>query len=263
MKDLPIKNLPISAVWPGTPFPRGATWDGEGVNFSIFSENAQRVELCLFDPSGRHEIQRIELSERTDLIWHCYLPGVRPGQLYGYRMHGPYDPERGHRFNPNKLLIEPYAKDIIGSFRWNDAHFGYKIGHRREDLSFDRRDNANQMPRCRVIDSAFTWEDDKAPKIPWSDMVVYELHVRGFTMKHPDVPPSLRGTYAGLATAPVIDHLKRLGITSVELMPVHAFLDDRHLLERNLSNYWGYNSIGFFAPDRRYSSSGVVSEFKS
>lgn len=258
-----MRNLPVSAVWPGTPFPRGATWDGEGVNFSIFSENAQRVELCLFDPSGRHEIQRIELSERTDLIWHCYLPGVRPGQLYGYRMHGPYDPEHGHRFNPNKLLIEPYAKDIIGSFRWSDAHFGYKIGHRREDMSFDRRDNANLMPRCRVIDSAFTWEDDHAPKIPWPDMVVYELHVRGFTMKHPDVPPSLRGTYAGLATAPVIDHLKRLGITSVELMPVHAFLDDRHLLERNLSNYWGYNSIGFFAPDRRYSSSKVVCEFKS
>ncbi|CAH1387834.1 glycogen debranching protein GlgX [Candidatus Nitrotoga sp. M5] len=261
----PIKDLPATSVWPGTPYPRGTTWDGEGVNFSIFSENAEKVELCLFDTSGRHEIQRIELRERTDLIWHCYLPGVRPGQLYGYRIHGPYDPERGHRFNPNKLLLEPYAKDIVGTFRWNDTHFGYKVGHRQEDLSFDRRDNASHMPKCRVIDSAFTWEDDKAPNILWPDMVVYELHVRGFTKNHPDVPPSLRGTYAGLATQPVIDHLKRLGITSVELMPIHAFLDDRHLLERNLSNYWGYNSIGYFAPDRRYTSSpdGVVDEFKS
>lgn len=267
MKGLSIKDIPVCAVWPGTPFPRGATWDGEGVNFAIFSEHAEKVELCLFDPSGRHEIQRIELCERTNLIWHCYLPEARPGLLYGYRVHGPYDPEHGHRFNPHKLLIEPYAKDIIGQIRWSDAHFGYKIGHRREDMSFDRRDNAAGMPKCRVIDSAFTWEDDQTPNIPWPDMVVYELHVRGFTMNHPDIPPPLRGTYAGLVTEPVIDHLKRLGITSVELMPVHAFLDDRHLLERNLSNHWGYNTIGFFAPDRRYSSNstpnGVVNEFKS
>ncbi|MBU1692035.1 MAG: glycogen debranching protein GlgX [Gammaproteobacteria bacterium] len=256
-------TLPISAVWPGTPFPRGANWDGEGVNFAIFSENATRVELCLFNPTGRREIQRIELRERTDLIWHCYLPEARPGMLYGYRIHGPYDPENGHRFNPNKLLIEPYAKDIVGQIKWSDAHFGYKIGHRREDLSFDRRDNAADMPKCRVIDPAFTWGEDKSPNIPWSDMVVYELHVRGLTKNHPDIPPPLRGTYAGLATAPVINHLKRLGITSVELMPVHAFLDDRHLLERGLSNHWGYNTIGFFAPDHRYSSSGVVSEFKT
>ena len=256
-------NLPISAVWPGTPFPRGATWDGEGVNFAIFSENATRVELCLFDPSGRRELQRIELRERTDLIWHCYLPEARPGLLYGYRVHGPYDPANGHRFNPNKLLIEPYAKDIVGPLRWNDAHFGYKIGSRREDLSFDRRDNAAGMPKCRVIDPAFTWGEDKSPNIPWSDMVVYELHVRGLTKNHPGIPPSLRGTYAGLATAPVIDHLKRLGITSVELMPVHAFIDDRYLVEKGRSNYWGYNTIGFFAPDHRFSSSGVVSEFKT
>ncbi len=256
-------NLPISAVWPGDPFPRGATWDGEGVNFALFSENAQRVELCLFDPTGRREVQRIELRERTDLIWHCYLPEARPGLLYGYRVHGHYDPARGHRFNPSKLLIEPYAKDIVGQLRWSDAHFGYRIGHRREDLSFDRRDNAAGMPKCRVIDSAFTWGEDKAPHIPWSDMVVYELHVRGFTISHPDITPPLRGTYAGLATAPVIDHLRRLGVTSVELMPVHAFVDDRHLIERGLSNYWGYNSIGFFAPDRRYGSSGVVSAFKT
>jgi glycogen operon protein len=254
---------PITAVWPGNPFPRGANWDGEGVNFALFSEHAERVELCLFDPSGRREIQRIELRDQTDLIWHCYLPEARPGLLYGYRVHGPNDPARGHRFNPNKLLIEPYAKDIVGKVQWSDAHFGYRIGHRQEDLSLDRRDNAAGMPKCRVIDPAFTWGDDRAPKVPWSDMVIYELHVRGFTIKHPDVPPALRGTYAGLATAPVIDHLKKLGVTSVELMPVHAFINDRHLGDRGLSNYWGYNSIGFLAPDHRYSASGSVSEFKT
>jgi glycogen operon protein len=254
---------PITAVWPGNPFPRGANWDGEGVNFALFSEHAERVELCLFDPSGRREIQRIELRDQTDLIWHCYLPEARPGLLYGYRVHGPNDPARGHRFNPNKLLIEPYAKDIVGKVQWSDAHFGYRIGHRQEDLSLDRSDNAAGMPKCRVIDPAFTWGDDRAPKVPWSDMVIYELHVRGFTIKHPDVPPALRGTYAGLATAPVIDHLKKLGVTSVELMPVHAFINDRHLGDRGLSNYWGYNSIGFLAPDHRYSASGSVSEFKT
>ncbi|MBE2258241.1 MAG: glycogen debranching protein GlgX [Candidatus Accumulibacter sp.] len=256
-------NLPVTAVWPGAPAPRGATWDGEGVNFALFSEHAERVELCLFDPSGRREVQRIELREQTDQIWHCYLPEARPGLLYGYRVHGPYDPANGHRFNGNKLLIEPYAKDIVGQVRWSDAHFSYKIGHRNQDLSFDRRDNQAGIPKSRVIDPAFTWGNDRAPNIPWSDMVVYEMHVRGFTMKHPEVPPALRGTYAGLATAPVIDHLKRLGITSVELMPVHAFINDRHLIERGLTNYWGYNSIGFFAPDHRYSSSGSISEFKT
>jgi isoamylase len=208
-------------------------------------------------------VQRIELREQTNLVWHCYLPEARPGLLYGYRVYGPYDPARGHRFNGNKLLIEPYAKDIVGQVRWSDAHFSYKIGHRNQDLSFDRRDNAAGMPKCRVIDPAFTWGDDKAPNIPWPDMVIYETHVRGFTMQHPEVPPALRGTYAGLATAPVIDHLKRLGVTSVELMPVHSFINDRHLIERGLTNYWGYNSIGFFAPDHRFSSTGVVSEFKT
>lgn len=250
-------------VWPGTPSPRGATWDGEGVNFAIFSENATRVELCLFDAAGKREIQRIEVREQTDFIWHCYLPDARPGLLYGYRVHGPYDPARGHRFNPHKLLIEPYAKDIVGPLRWTDAHFGYRIGHRAEDLSFDRRDNAAGMPKCRVVDAAFTWGDDRSPNIAWSDMVIYELHVKGFTQNHPEVPQHLRGTYAGLATAPVIDHMKRLGITSVELLPVHAFVDDRHLLERGLSNYWGYNSIGFFAPDSRFSATGLISEFKT
>ena len=256
-------SLPITAVWPGTPFPRGANWDGEGVNFALYSENAERVELCLFDAKGKKEIQRIELREQTDLIWHCYLPEARPGLLYGYRVHGPYDPVHGHRFNPHKLLLEPYAKEIVGVVRWSDAHFGYRIGHRLEDLSLDRRDNAVGMPKCRVVDPAFSWGSDKLPAVPWSDMVIYELHVRGFTKNHPEVPAPLRGTYAGLATAQVIDHLKRLGITSVELMPVHAFVDERHLVERGLANYWGYNSIGFFALDQRYSASGMISEFKS
>jgi glycogen operon protein len=262
-----MKPPPITAIWPGSPFPRGATWDGEGVNFALFSENATCVELCLFDKSGRREIQRIALRERTDLVWHCYLPEARPGQLYGYRVHGPYDPARGHRFNHHKLLIEPYAMDIVGAVRWSDAHFGYRIGHSQEDFSFDRRDNAADMPKCRVIDRAFTWGNDRSPNISWSDMVVYELHVKGYTMKHPGVPPALRGTYAGLATAPVIDHLKRLGVTSVELMPVHAFVDDRHLENQGCSNYWGYNSIGYFSPDHRYSvgncASCAVSEFKT
>ncbi|MBK7235989.1 MAG: glycogen debranching protein GlgX [Sterolibacteriaceae bacterium] len=256
-------NVPISAVWPGEPYPRGACWDGEGVNFALFSEHAAKVELCIFDPSGKRELQRIEVREQTDLIWHCYLPEARPGLLYGYRVHGPYKPEQGMRFNPNKLLIEPYAKSIVGDVRWSDAHFGYRIGSSSQDLSFDRRDNANGMPKCRVVDPAFTWGDDRPPRVPWNDTVIYEMHVRGFTIGHPEVPPQLRGTYAALATAPVIDHLKRLGITAVELMPVHAFIDDRHLLEKGLRNYWGYNSIGFFAPDPRYLAVGSISEFKT
>jgi glycogen operon protein len=255
--------LPITAVWPGQPFPRGATWDGEGVNFSLFAANAHKVELCIFDGTGRNEVQRITLRECTDGLWHGYLPEARPGMLYGYRVHGPYDPARGHRFNPNKLLIEPYAKHIQGEVRWSDAHFGYRIGHAKADLSFDRRDNAADMPRCRVIDPAFTWGDDRPPRTPWHDTVIYEMHVRGHTMRHPDVPPALRGTYAALATAPVIDHLLRLGITAVELMPVHTFIDDRHLLDRGLRNYWGYNTIGFFAPHMRYSATGRASEFKT
>jgi isoamylase len=253
----------ISAVWPGQPYPRGATWDGEGVNFSLFSENSEKAELCLFDPTARHEVQRINIRERTDGTWHVYLPEARPGLLYGYRVYGPYAPERGHRFNPHKLLIEPYAKHLLGPLVWSDAHFGYRPGHAREDLSFDRRDSAPGTPKCRVIDSAFTWGDDTPPRIPWHDTVIYEAHVRGLTMRHPEVPPPLRGTYAGLATAPVVDHLVRLGITAIELMPVHAFVDDRHLLEGGLRNYWGYNSIGFFAPENRYSASGRVSEFKT
>ncbi len=254
---------PITTVWPGDPYPRGATWDGEGVNFSLFSAHADKVDLCVFDATGRQEQQRIEIKERTDETWHCYLPEARPGLLYGYRVHGPYRPEEGHRFNPHKLLVEPYAKHLSGNLRWSDAHFAYRVGHAKEDLSFDRRDNAAGMPKCRVIDPAFTWGEDRRPRVPWNDTVIYELHVRGFTMRHPDVPAALRGTYAGLAVAPVIDWLRRLGVTTVELMPVHWFVDDRHLVEKGLRNYWGYNSLAFFAPDLRYSSTGRVSEFKT
>ena len=253
----------IGAVWPGQPYPRGATWDGEGVNFALFSANAAKVELCLFDPSGKHEVQRITLRERTDEIWHCYLPEARPGLLYGYRVHGPYRPEQGQRFNPNKLLIEPYAKRLEGALLWSDAHFGYRLRHPKADLSFDKRDSAAGTPKSRVIDSAFTWGDDRPPRVPWHDTVIYEAHVRGATMRHPEVPPPLRGTYAGLATAPMIEHFLRLGITTLELMPVHAFVDDRTLLDKGLRNYWGYNTIGFFAPERRYSATGNISEFKT
>ena len=263
MDSQTTENLPITAIWPGQPYPRGATWDGEGVNFSIFSGRADKVELCLFDSSGKHELQRIELRERTDEIWHCYLPEARPGLLYGYRVHGPYAPEKGDRFNPHKLLIEPYAKHLQGSLVWSDSHFGYRVGHAKDDLSFDRRDSAAGTPKCRVIDPAFTWGDDRPPRVPWHDTVIYEAHVRGLTMRHPEVPPQLRGTYAGLATAPLIEHFNRLGVTTVELMPVHAFVDDRTLIEKGLRNYWGYNTIGFFAPDVRYSSIGRISEFKT
>jgi isoamylase len=257
------ENQLISAVWPGQAYPRGATWDGEGVNFSLFSANAEKVELCLFDLTGRHELQRIDVRERTDENWHAYLPEARPGLLYGYRVHGPYAPENGHRFNPHKLLIEPYAKQLHGPLAWNDAHFGYRTGHPKQDLSFDRRDSAPGTPKCRVVDSAFTWGNDRPPRIPWHDTVIYEAHVRGLSIRHPDVPPRLRGTYAGLATAPIVDHLVRLGITAIELMPVHAFVDDRHLMEKGLHNYWGYNTLGFFAPEMRYAATGRISEFKT
>lgn len=256
-------ETPFTAVWPGNPYPRGASWDGEGVNFAIYSQHAEKIELCLFDDSGRYERQRIELRERTDHVWHCYLPEARPGQAYGYRAHGPYKPEAGHRFNPNKLLLDPYARDTVGALRWGDALYGYTIGHRREDLSFDRRDSAALMPKGRVLEPAFTWGHDRRPQVPWKDMVIYELHVRGFTMQHPAVPEPLRGTYAGLGSAPVIDYLKRLGVTTVELLPVHGYINDRHLAERNLQNYWGYNTLSFFAPESRYSASKKVKEFKT
>ena len=249
-------------VWPGTPYPLGGTWDGESVNFAIFSEHAEKVELCIFDSSGRRTLARITMREQTDQVWHCYLPEGRPGLTYGYRVHGPYDPAHGHRFNPHKLLLDPYAKHVQ-HLSWNDSHFGYRIGHKNQDLSFDRRDSGPGMMKGTVIDPAFTWGSDQPPRIPWHKSIFYEVHVKGFTKNHPDVPPELRGTYAGLSTAPVIDYLKRLGITAVELLPVHAFVDDRHLVEKGLHNYWGYNSIAFFAPEPRYSASRDISEFKT
>ena len=253
-------NDPI--VWPGRPYPLGATWDGEGVNFALFSEHAEKVELCVFDPSGRRETHRIQMREQTDQVWHCYLPEARPGLIYGYRLYGPYDPARGMRFNHHKLLLDPYAKQVQ-HLTWSDGHFGYRIGHKQADLSLDRRDNAAGMMKGVVIESAFSWEADRAPKIPWHKSVIYEVHVKGFTMRHPKVPQKLRGTYAGLSTAPVIDHFKKLGVTAVELLPVHCFVDDRHLIEKGLHNYWGYNTIGFFAPEPRYSSTGSITEFKT
>ncbi|SEM80472.1 glycogen debranching protein GlgX [Nitrosomonas marina] len=256
-------NKPFPRLWPGRPYPLGATWDGAGVNFALFSEHAEKVELCVYDKKGHREIQRIILPEQTDRVWHGYLPEARPGLLYGYRVYGPYKPEEGHRFNPNKLLIDPYAKDIHGKLRWSEAHFGYKIHSNRKDLSYNWSDNARSMLKCRVIDPAFTWEDDRPPRTPWHETIIYELHVKGFTRLHPLVPPHLRGTYAALACEPVIEHFHRLGITAIELMPIHTFINDHYLAERGLNNYWGYNSIGFFAPDSRYGSSGGVNEFKT
>ena len=256
-------NAASSAVWPGQPYPLGASWDGEGVNFALFSEHAEKVELCLFDNRGRRETERVPMQWQTDQVWHCYLPEARPGQLYGFRVYGPYDPDNGHRFNPHKLLLDPYAKDIVGSLRWNDALFGYTIGDQAEDLLADPRDSAHGVPRSRVVDSAFTWGDDHPLRTPWYDTVIYELHVKGFTLQHPQVPRQHRGTYAGLASEPVIEHLQRLGVTAVELMPVHSFINDRHLLENGLSNYWGYNTIGYFSPHAAYSATGDINEFKT
>lgn len=255
-------------VWSGNPYPLGATWDGAGVNFTLFSENASNVELCLFDTvDDQQEAIKIPLKEHTDLVWHIYLPEVRPGQLYGYRVHGPYEPEAGHRFNPAKLLLDPYAKAITGTVNWNDAAFGYTLGHPDADLSKDERDSATAIPKCVVIDPAFSWGDDAPPRIPWHKTLIYELHVKGLTICHPEVPEKLRGTYSGLTTPAVLDYLLSLGITAVELMPVHQFVTDRHLADGGLTNYWGYNSIGFFAPDIRYTSSDLpgqqVSEFKT
>ena len=253
-------------TWPGKPYPLGARYDGMGVNFSLFAENAQAVELCLFDADG-NETGRIKITERTHNSWHVFIPGLRPGQQYGYRVHGPYEPENGHRFNPNKLLIDPYAKALNGNGGWNDALFGYEIGNESEDLSFSETDSAPFVPKCVVIDDLFDWEGDTQLKIPLNKTVVYELHVKGFTKRFPAIPEEMRGTYAGLAHPETIRYLKNLGINAVELMPVHQFINDRHLVENGLTNYWGYNSINFFSPHPAYSASGwhdgrQVSEFK-
>jgi len=242
-------------VRPGTPYPLGATWDGAGVNFALFSEHATGVELCLFSSIHDHtESARVPLTEQTDMVWHAYLPGVRPGQPYGYRVHGPYAPDRGHRFNPAKVLTDPYAKAVARSVRWDDAMFGYRLGDPEADLSRDDRDNAAFAPLAAVIDPAFDWQGDRPPKTPWHQTIIYEAHVKGLTRLHPGVPPALRGTYLGLAEPAVLEHLKALGVTAIELMPVHHHADDRNLLDRGLTDYWGYNTLCFFAPDLRYSS---------
>ncbi len=259
-------------VQEGLPFPRGAAWDGKGTNFAVFSANATKVEVCLFDDKGERELERIELPEYTNQIWHGYLPEVSPGAIYGYRVHGPYEPDAGHRFNPNKLLLDPYAVAHMGELRWDPAVFGYQM-ETMDDLTFDERDSAPFMPKSVVVDPNFDWKG--APgrdrhgsrahlAVPFDDTIIYEMHVRGYTKKHPAVPEHLRGTYAGLATKEVLESIKALGVTSIELLPIHAFINDSHLLEQGLTNYWGYNSIGYFSPDPRYSSdrAQTLREFK-
>ena len=255
------------AVEEGRPHPRGATWDGEGTNFAMFSAHATKVEVCLFDDQGDKEIARIELPEYTDQIWHGRLPDVIPGTIYGLRVHGPYDPGQGHRFNPNKLLLDPYAVAHIGKLKWDPAIFGYQM-ESGDDTTFDERDSAPFMPKCIVADPGFDWRGQPSRlqelRAPWDNTIIYELHVKGFTKRHPEVPKHLQGTYKGLASDPVINYIKDLGVTSVELLPIHAIIDDSYLLEKGLDNYWGYNSIGFFSPTPRYSCNprNCLREFK-
>ncbi|EMD5181902.1 TPA: glycogen debranching protein GlgX [Klebsiella michiganensis] len=251
------------AIEPGDGQQLGANFDGKGVNFALFSAHAERVELCLFDPCGKTEIARLELPEYTHEIWHGYVPGLQPGALYGYRVYGPYDPENGHRFNPHKLLIDPYARELEGDIEWNDAHFGYEMGHEEKDLSFDTRDSAPFTPKCKVVDpDAFDWQGENRPDVPWPHAVIYETHVKGFTQRNPALPPELRGTFEGLGHQVSVDYIKSLGITSVELLPVHWFPDDRHLLDRGLKNFWGYNTLGFFAPASRYYGPAGIAGFR-
>jgi isoamylase len=258
--------MPISTALPsmqaGSFHQLGATCDGTGTNFAVFSAHAVKIELCLFDPAGRHEIARYALPECTNEIWHGYLPDLHAGALYGYRAYGPYHPEEGHRFNPHKLLLDPYAKLIHGQVRWTDALFGYRIHSPRSDLSFDRRDSAPAMPKAVVVDPAFNWHDDHSPQVPWEKTIIYETHLRGLTMRNERIPIRSRGTFAALADPYVIDYLVKLGITAVELLPVHAFLQDRRLIAQGLSNYWGYNTLSFFAPEPRYLAGGTLNEMR-
>jgi isoamylase len=249
----------------GSAAAHGAIWDGRGTNFTLFSANATRVEICLFDSKGERELERIALPEYTDQIWHGYLQDVNPSSVYGFRVHGPYEPSAGHRFNPNKLVLDPYARGHTGDLRWSSECFGYTIGSAEEDLSFDERDSAPFMPKCVVVDPNFAWHGQpRVRSVPWDNTIIYEAHVKGFTKRHPAVAFSKRGTYAGMGTKAVVDYVKSLGVTSIELLPIHTFIQDSHLLERGLHNYWGYNSIGFFAPDPRYASEPEQSlrEFK-
>jgi glycogen operon protein len=250
----------------GVPSPLGATWDGKGTNFSVFSEHATKVEVCFFDESGKNEVDRQELPEYTNQMWHGYIPNLRPGTRYGLRVYGPYEPENGHRFNPNKLLLDPYACAHIGEIQWNPALFGYQM-ESGDDTTFDERDSAPFMPKCVVVDPDFDWHGQNRLgkfRVPFDDTIVYEMHVKGFTKRHPSVPQELRGTYAGLAHPEVLEYIKSLGVTSVELLPIHTFVNDSNLLEKGLTNYWGYNTIGFFAPDPRYAANcnDALKEFK-
>jgi len=257
----------MRAILPGKPYPQGATWDGAGVNFSIYSEDATEVELCLWEDAGGGQCRTIGLRESTGRIWHCYVPDVKPGQHYGYRIYGPYDPEKGLRFNPAKLLIDPYAKAVAGTVDWSGPVFAYALGNEEEDLRQDEDDDAAYVPKSVVTSPAFNWENDRPPLTPLHDSVIYEVHVKGLTAQHPQLGEEIRGTYAALTHPVIIDYLKNLGITAVELLPVHAFLDDKILLDRGLRNYWGYNTINFFSPEARYSSSGgqgeQIAEFKT
>ncbi|HLG46838.1 MAG TPA: glycogen debranching protein GlgX [Reyranella sp.] len=247
---------------PGNPYPLGASWDGLGINFAVFSANAHRIDLCLFDPAGRREIARHTLPECTDEVWHGYLPEARPGLIYGYRAHGPYEPQNGHRFNPHKLLLDPYARRIVGDIRTSDAMFGYRVNSPRGDLSLDRRDSAPGVSKGMVLSDDFYWGDDRPPNTPWSDTVIYEAHLKGLTHLWPDLRPRERGTFAALANPGVIDHLRRLGVTAVELLPIHAFVQDRHLLQQGLRNYWGYNTLNFFSIEPRYLSDSTVDDMR-
>ena len=255
-------------VLPGRPAPLGATWDGQGVNFALYAEHADAVDLCLFDArEPDREVACLRLAEVTRHVWHGYVKGIRPGQLYGYRVHGPWQPEQGLRFNPAKLLIDPYARALAGQVDWSAPVFGYAIGGADGDLGRDDQDSAAGVPKGVVVEPYFDWEGDRAPRTPLHRSVIYEVHVKGFTARHPELPEAVRGTYAALASDPVIDHLKQLRVTAVELLPVHAFVDDHYLVEKGLRNYWGYNTINFFSPDARYASVGdrgeQVAEFKA
>ena len=246
----------------GLPYPLGATFDGLGVNFAVFSAHADRIELCLFEPRGRKEIARLELPEWTDEVFHGYLPGASPGLLYGFRAHGPYEPEQGHRFNPNKLLLDPYARMLFGEVRWTDVLYGYRLRSSRKDLSIDKRDSASAMPKAVVVADAFDWTGDVRPRVPWTDTVVYEAHAKGLTKLLEDVPVPERGTFAALSHPKVIAHLQRIGVTTLELLPIHAFVQDRRLQEEGLTNYWGYNTLAYFAPERRYLAGGSSDELR-
>ncbi|MDT5147462.1 MAG: isoamylase, partial [Mycobacterium sp.] len=253
---------PTGEVWPGRAYPLGATYDGAGTNFAVFSEVAERVELCLFDADGAES--RVTLPEVDGFVWHAYIPNIEPGQRYGFRVHGPYDPHNGLRCNPNKLLVDPYSKAIDGSFEWNQALFSYNFG---DPDSRNDDDSAPFMPKSVVISPYFDWGNDRPPDRQYADSIIYEAHVKGLTQTHPDLPEQLRGTYAGVAHPVIIEHLKSIGVTAIELMPVHHFANDSTLVDKGLSNYWGYNTIGFFAPDFKYSSAtspgGQVQEFKA